>query len=103
MSYAILNKKISLAIRGGMSTLFLTENVISINGNDGNMQIGKASNLNNVHFSSNLGLGFSYNFMKNFQLNVEPTLKYQINTFSKNAEDFSPYVVGVNTGISYKF
>lgn len=103
MSYAILNKKISLAIRGGMSTLFLTENVISISGNDGNMQIGKASNLNNVHFSSNLGLGFSYNFMKNFQLNVEPTLKYQINTFSKNAEDFSPYVVGVNTGISYKF
>ena len=103
LSYAILNKKIGIAIKGGMSTLFLTENVISISGNDGNMQIGKASNLNNVHFSSNLGLGFSYNFMKNFQVNVEPTLKYQINTFNKNAEDFSPYVIGVNTGISYKF
>lgn len=103
MSYAILNKKIGLAIRGGMSTLFLTENVISISGDDGNMQIGKASNLNNVHFSSNVGLGLSYNFMKNFQVNLEPTLKYQINTFNKNAEDFSPYVIGVNTGISYKF
>ena len=103
LSYAILNKKIGIAIKGGMSTLFLTENVISISGNDGNMQIGKASNLNNVHFSSNVGLGFSYNFMKNFQLNLEPTLKYQINTFNKNAEDFSPYVIGVNTGISYKF
>lgn len=103
MSYAILNKKIGLAIRGGMSTLFLTENVISISGDDGNMQIGKASNLNNVHFSSNVGLGLSYNFMKNFQVNVEPTLKYQINTFNKNAENFSPYVIGVNTGISYKF
>lgn len=103
MSYAILNKKIGLAIRGGMSTLFLTENVISISGDDGNMQIGKASNLNNVHFSSNVGLGLSYNFMKNFQVNVEPTLKYQINTFNKNAEDFSPYVIGVNTGLSYKF
>ena len=103
LSYAILNKKIGVAIKGGMSTLFLTENVISISGNDGNMQIGKASNLNNVHFSSNVGLGLSYNFMKNFQVNVEPTLKYQINTFNKNAEDFSPYVIGVNTGISYKF
>lgn len=103
LSYAILNKKIGIAIKGGMSTLFLTENVISISGNDGNMQIGKASNLNNVHFSSNVGLGLSYNFMKNFQVNVEPTLKYQINTFNKNAEDFSPYVIGVNTGISYKF
>lgn len=103
LSYAILNKKIGLAIRGGMSTLFLTENEISIRAADGNMQIGKASNLNNVHFSSNVGLGLSYNFMKNFQLNVEPTLKYQINTFNKNSEDFTPYVIGVNTGISYKF
>ncbi len=103
LSYAILNKKFGVAIKGGMSTLFLTENVISIDSNDGNMQIGKASNLNNVHFSSNLGLGLSYSFMKNFQLNLEPTLKYQINTFNKNSEDFSPYVIGVNTGISYKF
>jgi hypothetical protein len=103
MSYALLNKKIGVAIRGGMSTLFLTENEVSIKAEDGNMQIGKASNLNDVHFSSNVGLGFSYNFMKNFQLNVEPTLKYQINTFNKNAEDFSPYVIGLNTGISYKF
>ncbi|MEN9656033.1 MAG: hypothetical protein RL311_972, partial [Bacteroidota bacterium] len=103
MSYAIVNKKIGVAIKGGMSTLFLTENEVSIKAADGNMQIGKASNLNDVHFSSNVGLGFSYNFMKNFQLNLEPTLKYQINTFNKNAEDFSPYVIGVNTGISYKF
>ncbi|CAM4435070.1 outer membrane beta-barrel protein [Flavobacterium terrigena] len=103
MSYAILNKKFGVAIKGGMSTLFLTENEISIKAPDGNMQIGKASNLNDVHFSSNVGLGFSYNFMKNFQLNLEPTLKYQINTFNKNSEDFSPYVIGVNTGISYKF
>ena len=103
MSYALINKKFGVAIKGGMSTLFLTENIISIKATDGNMQIGKASNLNDVHFSSNLGLGFSYNFMKNFQLNLEPTLKYQINTFNKNAAGFTPYVIGVNTGISYKF
>ena len=103
MSYALLNKKFGVAIKGGMSTLFLTENIISIIGNDGNMQIGKASNLNNVHFSSNVGLGLSYTFMKNFQLNIDPTLKYQINTYNKNSKDFTPYVIGVNTGISYKF
>lgn len=103
LSYAIINKKFAVAIKGGMSTLFLTENEVSIKAPDGNMQIGKASNLNNVHFSSNVGLGFSYIFMKNFQLNLEPTLKYQINTFNKNSEDFTPYIIGVNTGISYKF
>jgi hypothetical protein len=103
MSYALLNKKFGISIKGGMSTLFLTENEVSIKAPDGNMQIGKASNLNNVHFSSNIGLGLNYNFMKNFQLNVEPTLKYQMNTFNKNSENFTPYVIGVNTGISYKF
>ena len=70
---------------------------------NGLMEIGKASNLSSVHFSSNIGLGFSYNFMKNFQANLEPTLKYQINTFNENAGNFKPYVVGINTGISYKF
>ncbi|NHM02712.1 porin family protein [Flavobacterium difficile] len=103
MSYALLNKKVGVSLRGGMSTLFLTANEVSIKATDGTMQIGKASNLNTVHFSSNVGLGFSYNFMKSFQLNLEPTLRYQINTFNKNAENFSPYVIGVNTGISYKF
>lgn len=103
MSYAFLNKKVGVSLRGGMSTLFLTANEVSIKATDGTMQIGKASNLNTVHFSSNVGLGFSYNFMKSFQLNLEPTLRYQINTFNKNAENFSPYVIGVNTGISYKF
>lgn len=103
MSYAILNKKITIALKGGMSTLFLTENKISINSEDGNTQIGKASNLNTIHFSSNVGLGLGYTFLKNFQFNVEPTLRYQLNTFTKNSENFSPYVIGVNTGISYKF
>lgn len=103
MSYAILDKKFGVALKGGMSTLFLTKNSVAIETNNGNMEIGKASNLSSVHFSSNIGLGFNYNFLKNFQVNVEPTLKYQINTFNENAGNFKPYVIGINTGLSYKF
>lgn len=103
VSYALLDKKFGVAVKGGMSTLFLTKNSVSIETTNGLMEIGKASNLSSVHFSSNIGLGFSYNFMKNFQANIEPTLKYQINTFNENAGNFKPYVVGINTGISYKF
>lgn len=103
MSYALLDKKFGISVMGGMSTLFLTKNSVSIDTEDGQMEIGKASNLNTVHFSSNIGLGFSYDFMKNFQAIIEPTLKYQINTFNENAGNFKPYVVGINTGISYKF
>ncbi|SEP89912.1 hypothetical protein [Flavobacterium urocaniciphilum] len=103
LSYALLDKKFGIAVKGGMSTLFLTKNSVAIETDNRFMEIGKASNLNSVHFSSNLGLGFSYNFLKNFQANVEPTLKYQINTFNENAGNFKPYVIGINTGISYKF
>lgn len=103
MSYALLDKKFGIAINGGMSTLFLTKNSVSIDTEGGQMEIGKASNLSSVHFSSNIGLGLSYNFMKNFHAIIEPTLKYQINTFNENAGNFKPYVVGINTGISYKF
>lgn len=103
MSYALLDKKFGIAINGGMSTLFLTKNSVSIDTDNGQMEIGKASNLSSVHFSSNIGLGLSYNFMKNFHAIIEPTLKYQINTFNENAGNFKPYVVGINTGISYKF
>lgn len=103
LSYSLINKKFGVALKGGFSTLILTENKISIVSESQQMEIGKATNLNNMHFSTNLGLGFSYNFIKNFQLNLEPMLKYQINAFTTNSGNFKPYIVGISTGLSYKF
>lgn len=103
LSYALLNKKFGITVRGGLSTLFLTENVVSIQTNMERLEVGKANNLSNVHFSTNLGLGFNYNFFKNFQLNLEPMLKYQINAFTTNSGNFKPYIVGISTGLSFKF
>ena len=67
------------------------------------MEIGKATNLNNMHFSSNIGLGFSYNFKRRFQANLEPMLKYQINAYNSNTGNFKPYIIGISTGLTYKF
>lgn len=103
LSYSLINKKFGVALKGGFSTLILTENKISMVSESQQMEIGKATNLNNMHFSTNLGLGFSYNFIKNFQLNLEPMLKYQINAFTTNSGNFKPYIVGISTGLSYKF
>ncbi len=102
LSYRLLDKKFGIDIIGGVSTLLLNENEISVMSSGTEMEIGKASNLNSTHFSTNLGVGVRYNFFKSFQLNFEPMFKYQINTFT-DAGNFKPYFFGLYTGINYRF
>lgn len=103
LSYKLLDKKFGIEVIGGMSTLFLNQNNISLVANGVEMEIGKANNLNNIHFSSNVGLGFRYNFWNSFNANFQPMFKYQINTFSENSGNFRPYFIGLYTGISLSF
>ena len=103
LSYKIIDKKFGINVIGGMSTLFLTENKIAIVSEDVNTNFGKANNLNAVHFSTNVGVGFHYKFLKSFRFNFEPMFKYQINTFSEDAGNFKPYFIGLYSGVSYRF
>lgn len=103
ITYAIINKRFGLKVIGGVSTFFLNENSIAVVSESFSTTLGKANNLNDMHFSTNLGLGLKYGFMKSFEFNVEPTIKYQLNTFQSNAGNFKPYVIGLYSGISYKF
>lgn len=103
LSYKIIDKKFGIELIGGMSTLFLTENNVSLVSAGQEMTIGKANNLNEIHFSSNVGLGFKYNFWGNFNANFQPMFKYQINTFNDDFRDFKPYFIGLYSGISFSF
>ena len=103
LSYKLLDKKFGIEVIGGMSTLFLNQNNISLVANGIEMEVGRANNLNNIHFSSNVGLGFKYNFWRSFNANFQPMFKYQINTFSENSGNFKPYFIGLYTGISFSF
>ncbi|WP_294821348.1 hypothetical protein [uncultured Flavobacterium sp.] len=104
MSYALINKKFGVDVIGGVSTLFLNENNISVISNQGySTQVGEAQNLNSVHFSTNIGVGFKYRFWKSFQANFEPTFKYQVNAYSRDAGNFKPYFIGLYSGISFSF
>nr|WP_294934638.1 outer membrane beta-barrel protein [uncultured Flavobacterium sp.] len=102
-SYKIINKKFGIDVIGGVSSLFLNDNRVSLVSAESNTNIGEANNLNKVHFSTNVGLGLRYNFLKTLQANVEPMFKYQINTYSGAADNFKPYFFGVYTGISFSF
>ena len=103
MTYSLLDKRFGVKIIGGFSTLFLQDNRITIVSEGRNTLLGEANNLNNIHFSTNLGLGIKYDFMKSFEFNIEPTVKYQLNTFTANAGNFKPYIIGIYSGVSYKF
>jgi predicted DNA binding protein len=103
VSYAVLDKKFGINLIGGFSTLFLNENAISLESSQSNILLGEAKNLNQVHFSSNVGVGFKYQITKSFQINFEPMVKYQLNVFSNNSGDFKPLFVGLYSGISYGF
>ena len=103
VSYAVLDKKFGVNLIGGFSTLFLNENTISLVSPQSNIELGEAKNLSQVHFSTNVGLGFKYQISKSFQINMEPMVKYQLNTFSNNSGDFKPLFIGLYSGISYGF
>jgi hypothetical protein len=104
MSYALLNKKFGIDIIGGVSSLFLNQNNVSVVSEQGlSTNVGEAQNLNNIHFSTNVGVGFKYRFFKAFEANFEPMFKYQVNTFSRDAGNFKPYFIGLYSGISFSF
>ncbi|SHG00142.1 hypothetical protein SAMN05444396_103354 [Flavobacterium segetis] len=103
ISYSLLDKKVGIHVIGGVSTLLLDTNKIALISSETNQQIGQANNLNSTHFSSNIGIGFNYKFVKSFQFNFEPMIKYQMNTFSNKANSTPPILIGLYSGISYSF
>ncbi|MFV8464258.1 hypothetical protein [Flavobacterium sp. LB1P62] len=103
LSYALLNKKFGINVIGGISTLFLNQNKISLVSSNTNVKLGEATNLNEIHFSTNVGLGFKYQLVKSFQINFEPMVKYQLNTYSKDYGDYKPIFIGLYSGIIYNF
>lgn len=103
MEYSLLNSKLGLNLIGGFSTLLLNKNEVYSVLNGERTLLGEANNLNSTSFSANFGVGLNYEVSKKLQLNIEPTFKYQLNTFNNTSGDFRPYFLGVYSGISFKF
>jgi len=51
-----------------------------------------------------LGMGFKYGLSRRISLNVEPRIKYYLNSLNSNSSvTYKPYTIGVFTGLSYEF
>lgn len=103
LEYTLVDKKIGVNLIGGISSLFLVDNSISLSSGELVTEMGEANNVNEINFSTNVGIGLNYKFTKKVQLNIEPVFKYQLNTFSQTDGTFQPFTVGVYSGISFKF
>jgi hypothetical protein len=103
LKYAVIKTKVGVNVIGGVSTLFLGNNDVSVAAGDFSSTLGEANNLSTVSFTTNIGLGVDYKISKKFKFNVEPMFKYQLNPYSDSSVDFQPYYIGVYTGLSYKF
>ena len=103
LQYAVIDSKFGVNLIGGVSTLLLGNNEISVKADNFSSVLGEANNLSSISFSTNVGLGLSYKLSKKFIFNVEPMFKYQLNPYSDSSVDFKPYYLGVYSGLSYKF
>ncbi len=103
VAYRISNKKMKVNVIAGVSTFILNKNEIYSETNGKKTYLGSGNNLNNTSFSTNIGVGFNYNLSKHLNFNFEPMFKYQVNSFTKDAGNFKPYILGIYSGFSYKF
>lgn len=104
LKYTLIEKqKFNTKLVSGFSTLFLKNNDILLETENITRSVGKATNLNKINFSGNLGIDFNYSLNSKLNLNITPMFKIQMNTFSNTANGFQPYTIGIYSGLSYKF
>ena len=101
LKYKFYDKTIDIEGIGGFSTLFLKQNSLTAQSdNDGSVVMGSTKDMSKAYLSANVGVAFSYVFIENFRLNIEPMFKYHFRTSSTALQ---PYSVLVQAGIEYTF
>jgi len=103
LKYGLINNRFGVNVIGGLSTLFLDDNEVSVRDGEFRDVLGAANNLNSVSFTTNVGVGFDYKISKRLKFNVEPMFKYQLNPYTDSSVDFKPYYIGIYSGLSFKF
>jgi hypothetical protein len=103
VDYKLIDKKTGVNLTGGFSTFFLRNNEVVSEFDGFNTYIGEANNINDISYSLNFGLGFDFPLSKRMSFNIDPKFKYQINTFKNTSGNFRPYIIGLYTGLNYKF
>jgi hypothetical protein len=99
--YAIIDRKLTLHVMGGVSTNLLIGSPVYLdNGN----YYTNTQDLNTVNYSSTVGMGIGYKFADNFLFSLEPQYKQFLKKVNTDAtSEVRPYSFGIFTGLTYSF
>jgi hypothetical protein len=104
LRYTVLDRDFKIQLLGGMSTNLLVNNYVSMESGGVSKEIGYLTNIRNVNYSGNAGLGFVYHFLDQLSLSVEPRFRYYLNSVNDaTLPSTRPYTFGIYTGINYFF
>jgi hypothetical protein len=104
LRYTLVDRSIKLQLVGGMSTNLLVNNYVTMEGDGGSKEIGYLTNVRNVNYSGNAGIGLVYHFLDNLSLSIEPRFRYFLNSVNDGTLPATrPYTLGLYTGLNYQF
>jgi len=104
LRYTLVDRAFELQLIGGLSTNFLVSNYVTMETPDGREEIGYLSNIRNVNYSGNAGLGMIYHIHRKFSLSLEPRFRYFLHSVNdETLPSTRPYSLGLYTGIRYTF
>jgi hypothetical protein len=105
LRYKVIDRAFDFNIIGGVSSNLLVNNSVYASVDGSRYEVGRTEGLNNILFSSSLGMGMEYSLTNNLSLNLEPTFRYYLNSFNNytGVSNLHPYSFGVFSGLSYRF
>jgi hypothetical protein len=100
--YKILDGFPILSLAGGLSSNFLVGNNAYLLEDGKRINVGETDNIKPLSWSSSVGLGLELPISKVFRFNIEPRVKYYLESVSANPNyDFQPYSFAVFGGITF--
>ena len=103
LSYKLIDKKIDFNILGGLSYSLLLDNEVYAVSDGSVIPIGSMEDLTGLLLSSSFGMSMNYSLNENFSLNLEPTLRYYLNSDGTLSASNKPFAFGIFSGVYYKF
>jgi hypothetical protein len=104
VKYQVIDSKVGVQVLTGLSTNILVGNDVYLKNDSGKSKVGKTLEMVDFSYSTIFGLGVNYKLTSNLYLNVEPRVKYYLNSLNENSDvSYRPYSFGIYTGVSYSF
>ncbi|MDD4190823.1 MAG: outer membrane beta-barrel protein [Mangrovibacterium sp.] len=104
LRYRLVDRAWNMEMLGGVSANMLVGNQAYLKEGGRKTPVGETKDMNPVNYSASVGIGLGYPLTGKIRLNIEPQLKYYLQSLNKNPDvTFKPYSIGVYTGLSYRF